>query len=251
MPEKEEKLYSYNVRREGGEDVLYINYMGASYVPNLADYPEVMSRTVDNLIENPSVSRIIFVQQKNYNYDFKETTILLEIAQLYIYLLKQEKILSQEKLVTLNEQSFSQRYNEVFSFLLLLRQDPISAYFELKKLIIQSKILLEKISPQYKNDQENYAHLLEKIFTLLENTKMIQIAIPYLDNYKKGDREIYNKILKPDIIPNFTFTRLISDLPDDVEILDQYQIGEEYDLSTVTIFEKKKQIETGLSFKSS
>ena len=47
MPEKEEKLYSYEVRREGGEDVLYINYLGAPYVPNLADYPEVMSRTVD------------------------------------------------------------------------------------------------------------------------------------------------------------------------------------------------------------
>src|SRR4030043_288915 len=114
-------LYSYEIQREGGEDVLYINYLGASYVPSLADYPEVMARTVDALAENPSVSRLIFVQQKNYNYDFKETVILQEISQLYTYLLKQEKILSQEKLG--NEQSFSQRYNEIFSFLLLLRQD--------------------------------------------------------------------------------------------------------------------------------
>ena len=33
-------------------------------------YPEIMERTVDMLIENPGVSRIVFVQQKNYNYDF-------------------------------------------------------------------------------------------------------------------------------------------------------------------------------------
>jgi flagellar protein FlaI len=241
MQERDEKLYSYEIRREGGEDVLYINYLGASYVPSLADYPEVMARTVDSLIENPGVSRIIFVQQKNYNYDFKETALLLEISQLYVHLLKQEKILSQEKLITSNEQFFSQRYNEVFSFLLLLRQDPISAYFELKKLIIQSKILSEKINLQYKNDQENYTHLLERTFSVMENTRMIQLALPYLDNYKKGDREIYNRILKPDIIPNFTFTRLIYDLPEDAEIIDQYEIGEDYDTSIVTILKRKDE----------
>src|SRR3989344_4961827 len=93
-------LYSYEVQREGGEDILYINYLGAPFVPSLADSPKIMERTIDVLIENPNVSRIVFVQQKNYNYDFKETSFLLEIAQIYVHLVKQEKILSQEKLVT-------------------------------------------------------------------------------------------------------------------------------------------------------
>src|SRR4030042_5090265 len=97
--EKEEALYSYEVKREGGEDVLYINYMGANYVPSLSEYPEVMERTIDALIENPNVSRIVFVQQKNYNYDFKETSMLLEIALVYVSFLKQEAILSQSRLV--------------------------------------------------------------------------------------------------------------------------------------------------------
>ena len=35
-------LYSYEVKREGGEDILYINYLGAPFVPSLAEYPEVM-----------------------------------------------------------------------------------------------------------------------------------------------------------------------------------------------------------------
>lgn len=238
---EEAKLYSYETRREGGEDVLYINYLGAPFVPNLADNVEVMSRTIDALIENPNVSRIVFAQQKNYNYNFHETTILLEIAQLYVYLLRQDKILSHEKLVISNESAFGRRYNELFSFLYLLRQDPISAYFEIKKLILQSRIFYDKIEDKLKNDQENYIHLLEKILSLIEKTKLIQEAIPYFENYKKGDREIYEKIFKPDVIPNFTFTRLVSSMPDDAEIIDQYEIGEDYDTSTVTILKRKDQ----------
>lgn len=240
MPEAE-KLYAYQVRREGGEDILYINYLGAPYVPSLADYPEVMSRTVDALIENPNVSRIILSQQKNYNYDFKETEALLEIAQLYVYLLKQEKILSQEKLVTSNSSVFSQRYNEIFAFLFLLRQDPVSAYFEIKKIIIQAKIFSEKLDARSRADYENYIRLLERILLLVENTKIIQQAVPYLENYRKGDRDIYNRILKPDVIPNFTFTRLVSDFPEGVEIMDQYEIGENHDVSTVTILKRKNE----------
>jgi archaeal flagellar protein FlaI len=241
MAEKEAELYSYNVRREGGEDILYINYIGAPYVPSIADFPEVMEKTTDALIENPNVSRIILSQQKNYNYDFKETGFLLEISQLYIYFMKQEKILSLDKLASSNREAFGQRYNEIFSFLFLLKKDPISAYFEIRKIILQSKILLEKIDVSQKSDQENYIRLLERIYSLLDDTKIIRAASPYFNNYTKGDREIYHHIFKPDVIPNFTFTRLIYDLPSDAEIMDQYQIGEDYDTSTVTILKRKDE----------
>lgn len=130
---KEDELYSYEVKREGGEDVLYINYMGAPYVPSLAEHPEVMERTIDSLIENPQVSRVVFVQQKNYNYDFKETGYLLEIAQFYVYLVKQEKILSQEKLITSNPDFFPRRYNEMFSFYIFLKKIHFQHIFNLER----------------------------------------------------------------------------------------------------------------------
>ena len=133
MPQQETKVYSYEVKREGGEDILYIDYLGAPYVPSIAESPDVMARTIDALTENPNVSRVIFVQQKNYNYDLEETSMLLEIAQLYTYFVKQEKVLSREKIGAI-EQFFPQRYNEVFSFLLLLKQDPLAAYAEMKKI---------------------------------------------------------------------------------------------------------------------
>jgi len=243
MPEQERKpLYSYEVKREGGEDILYINYLGAPFVPSLADSPKVMERTINALTENPNVSRVIFVQQKNYNYDFRETSFLLEITHLYTYLIKQEKILSREKLSAGHDQFFSKRYNSVFSFLNMLKKDPIAAYFELKKMIIQERIFLKKLEVSYKLDQENYIGLLEKILEMMQKTNLIQETIPYMDDYRKGDREIYNKLFKPDVIPNFTFTRLVSDLPEDSEIIDQYEISnDEYDVSLVTILKKKDE----------
>jgi archaeal flagellar protein FlaI len=238
--DKGEKLFSYETKKEAGEDVLYVNYLKAPYVPSLAEHPEVMERTIDSLIENPHVSRVVFVQQKNYNYNFKETSFLLEIAQFYIYLIKQEKILSQTKLVTSQENSFSKRYNEIFAFLFLLKRDPISSYFELKKLIIENKILFDKIPLNYQSDQRNYILLLEKIFNLFDKLNLIKELRLFLQSYKKGDREIYHNLFRPDVIPNFTFTRLVSSLPKDAEIIDQYEISNgEYDKSLVTILKEK------------
>jgi len=239
---QETPLYSSEVQREGGEDVLYINYLGAPYVPGLAESPEVMGRTIDALIENPNVTRIVFVQQKNYNYDFKETALLLEVAQLYIYFLKQEEILSQAKLITNQPQFFTQRYNSVFSFLFLLKQDPIASRSELVKLIIEARILLEKIGVDAQVDQRGYIHFLERLLSKLESTGLIQEALPHLETYQKGSRGIYSRIFQADIIPNFTFTRLVSDLPEDVEIIDQYEIsGDKDDKSFVTILKRKNE----------
>ena len=236
------KLYSYEVKREGGEDVIYINYLGAPFVPDLGNNPEVMERTIDALIENPNVSRIVFVQQKNYNYDNKETMLLLEVAQFYVYLLKQENVLTQEKLSASEHQTFSQRYNEVFSFLYLLKSDPVAAYFELKKILIEAKIYLDKLGEHHKNEQMNYISLLERMLALFEKTKIIHEIRPFLDNYQKGVREIYNHLFNPDVIPNFTFTRLVGDLPSDSEIIDQYEIfNNDYDSSVVTILRKKDE----------
>ncbi len=85
-------------------------------------------------------------------------------------------------------------------------------------------------------------NLLQKIFVLFEKTKFIEAAKPFLDSYQKGDREIYHKIFRPDVIPNFSFTRLVSDLPTDAEIIDQYKISNgDYDESLVTILKNPNE----------
>jgi type IV secretory pathway ATPase VirB11/archaellum biosynthesis ATPase len=232
----------YEVKREGLEDVLYINYSSMLYSPSIADSPDVMEQVVELLMENPNISRIILVQQKNYNYNFEETSYLIEIASLYTSFLRQEKILSREKLVFGQDKFFPKRYNEVFSFLYLLRRDPAFAFFELKKFIIESRILSEKLYGLEKRDQLNYTSLLERIYSLLISTKLMRKLASYLENYKKGDREIYSRIFSPNIIPNFTFTRLVGDFPENAEIIDQYDILlENYDVSNVSILRKQDE----------
>ncbi len=239
MPLEKTERKPYEIRREGGEDVLYVDFTKTPFVPSLVESEEIMEMVINLLIENPNVSRIVLSQQKNYNFDFEETSMLLEIAQLYVYLARQENILSRKKLITLDESSFPKRYNDLLSFLFLLKRDPISAYHELKKFIIEARIFLDKISTKQRTDQLDYINLLEKIFKLLSNTKLIRKASNFFDYYKKGDREIYDRLFKPDIIPNFTFTRLVFDLPEDCEIIDQYTIGEKEDKSPVFILKKK------------
>ncbi len=241
MFKKGTALYAYEVMREVGEDVMYINYLGSPLIPSLSDNAEVMARTIDALIESPNVSRIVFVQQRNYNYDFREVSLLLEIAQLYTYLVKQEKILGPERLVMQCQQCLGKRHNDMTYFLMLLKQDPISAYLEAKRFLREERNLLEKIPVECKVCQMNYIRLLEKISALMENLTLIKEASPFLDSHKIGGREIYQQFFRPDIIPNFTFTRLVASLPEDAEIIDEYTIGKGYDKSTVTILKKKNE----------
>ncbi len=233
-------LYAFEVQREAGQDVLYINYLGSPYVPNLADVPEIMARSVDLLIENPNISKMVFVQQRNYCYDFSSVSLLQEVAQLYLYLTKQEKILSPAKL-SLRGERVARRYDLISYIIGLLKRDPVACYVEIKRILREERIAFDRAPLESKTDQMNFIRLLEKILSLLEATRIIKQAIPYLDAYKLGDREIYVQFFRADAIPNFTFTRLVSALPEDAEIIDQYEIGGGHDTSQVTILRKENE----------
>ena len=137
-------LYSYEVVREIGENVMYINSLGARFVPSLIDSAEVMGKTIDNLKEDPNIARIVFVQQRNYSHDFSQVEMLVEIANLSDFLVKQEKIVSAEKLSHLGPS-----YHEAHAFLNsivneLLSTDPVKAYRELRGMLFGKRALLEK-----------------------------------------------------------------------------------------------------------
>ena len=232
-------LYAYEVSKESGSKVLYINYLGASFVPNVAENPEVMSRSIDLLINTPGISRLVFVQQRNYSYNSQETFILQEIANIYVHLTKQEKVLSPTKLSILNTEYVGKRYNDMGYLLMILKSDPIQCFMELKRFISREKINLKNFSESLKLDQRSYISVLEKFFELLKNSELIRKAEKYLEKYDYS-RNIYYNLFRPEIIPNFTFTRLVSTLPRDAEILDQYVIGEDFEKSTVTILKRER-----------
>ena len=231
-------LYNYEIQREAGEDVMYINYIGHSQVPSLADSGIVMAKTIDSLLESPRVSKIVFVQQRNYVHTFPQVSLLIEIANLYNYFVKQERILSPKKL--LNAPSCQRclgNYHGTLRYLLLglLKQDPIGCYVETKRIIREEKIKFRNLPKECLPCQENYVKVLTKFSEFLSKTKLVQESQSQLAGFHLGDRTLYNKFFRPDIVPNFTFTRLMSSIPPGSELLDEYTVEKGYDKSTVSI----------------
>ncbi len=222
-------LYSVELQRKEGESILYINYLGASFTPSISESAEVMSRTIDALIENSEVSRLIFVQQRNYNYPYEQVYLLGEIARLYTFLIQQEKILSPERLMLFMQLEFAPK--ELAYLISLLKQDPVSCYLELTKRIKSYKKDIQHPLPHL----NLYIRTLDRFKELLEKTKLISSLLDVIDTYSIGDRTIYDSLFRPNILPNFTFTRLVAQLPEKAELLSQYEISKDSEKVLVTI----------------
>jgi len=230
-------LYSREIERNQGEDVMYVNYLSAPFVPSIADNPAVMARTIDALAENQNISRVVFVQQRNFNYPFEQVSLLLEIAALYNFLVKQEAILSVEKLSLFG--NVPEMHAELTYLLTLLRQDPFLCYNELRKRVRTLKAHLEEGQVMNKSGLMNYIRLLEKFQGLLENSKLIKLVLSSAFDYT--GREVYKNIFRPDILPNFTFTRLVAQFPSSTELVDQYEVKSDMEAITVTILKKTEE----------
>jgi type IV secretory pathway ATPase VirB11/archaellum biosynthesis ATPase len=225
-------LHSYEVVRESGENVMYVNYLGDRIVPAVSDYAEVMGRTIDALKEESNISRVVFVQQRNYSYDFAAVKMLQGVASLSDFLVKQERIVSPEKLVSLGEE-----YYDAYAFLNrivneLLSTDPILAYREVRGMLFRLKA-------RNKGEKESeYIRLLTRIVGWFDDLEIVQKLRGFFDSYPAGDRAIYGEIFRADIMPNFTFTRMVAKIPADAEIVKQYRIASGSDESLVSIFRR-------------
>jgi hypothetical protein len=73
----------------------------------------------------------------------------------------------------------------------------------------------------------------------MEKTKLIHLLRDQVD-FASG-REVYESLFRPDILPNFTFTRLIAQLPENAELIDQYRIDAEEEDVTVTILKRPEE----------
>jgi len=226
-------LYSYEVVRESGENVMYVNYLGADVVPSLIDSGEVMARVVDNLAEESNISRVVFVQQRNYSHDFVQVKMLVEVASLRDFLVKQERIVSADKLGYLGEAYYEA--HAFFNYVIneVLPVDPVRAYRELRGELFRQRTRLNG-----DNDFAEYARLLEKVVGFFDNLELIRRVRDKFDSYVSGDRGIYNEVFRADIMPNFTFTRMVARVPGDAEIVKQYYIAKGEGKSSVTIFRR-------------
>jgi len=231
-----QKTYAYEIIKEAGENVLYVNYFGSISLPDLAKDAFTMEKTFDLLLENPNVTKIVFVQFKNYVYDLPQISLLLDFVNLYNYLINQLQIFSIKTLAPFTcKARVGQKQNAIrYLFLTLLKRDPIGCYVELKRIIREEKI--NKGKTGCSNICENhYIALLEKIKQLFEKTRIINAIKDKLEGYKVGSRKFYDDFFKPIILPNFVFTKLISSYPKEAEIIEEYEIGSMHDKAYVSI----------------
>ena len=230
-------LYASEIDRKQGEDVLYINYLTAPFVPSIADNTSDMARVIDLISENSSIARVILVQQRNYHYPAEQILLLSEIAALYSFLTKQEAVLSIQKLSVFG--NVGEVHQDISYLLVLLRQDPIGCYIELQRRVRQLRGQLEKGQVINVSGLVNYIRFLERFLGLVERTKLIQKTLPEIAGMLGSNREIYKSVFRPDILPNFTFTRLVAVIPSDAELINQYEISGSFEQATVTILKRK------------
>ena len=238
MFKKGAALYAVEVERKGGEDVLHVNYLQAPFVPSLAEHPEVMARTIDTLAEHPEVSKLVFVQQRTYHYSHEQVGMLAEIARLLNYLVKQENILSPGKLQLFG--NVPEVHADLTTLMTLLRQDPLACYEGTKQRLRQAREQLEAGAVVNISGLKAYVRLLEKIRGLLEETELIQMLSG--QKYTGMDRmKAYQIVFRPDVLPNFTFTRLVAGLPEDATLVSQYELVLDEEKIPVTILKQKDQ----------
>ncbi|MBR9676877.1 type II/IV secretion system ATPase subunit [Candidatus Woesearchaeota archaeon] len=224
----------YTIVREGEDNVLKANCEHCPFAPSLEDSPICMARTIDKLAESPNITKIVFSQKRDFEYDFAQTQLVVEIAKVYNQALK-EKILEYKRFAgdscaNYLEPKYAQLQNLVYN---MLKSDPIGAFVELKRFLRDENIAATKVLPGELVDcSKKFSALLIYLIDQLDKTKLITIAKPYLAGYHVGDREVYRNLFQPTIKPDFMFTKLMAQYPSNGQELEHYKLGE----TEVTIF---------------
>lgn len=232
------KPFTYDVVREGEDVILMIDLEQYPHVPSLEDDPVCMSRTVDILSEAGNVTKIVYMQKRNFEYDYEQTSTMQEIAKLYSQLTKRKDIfgysslLEDAKCTRWAGQWYANAQNIITD---MLKRDPIGAYVELKRMLRDERIRIDKsVDQNYIGCSRKYIAFLQYLLGLIEKTRMIEAVKQYLAGYKLNERSVYRRVFSPDIRPDFMFTKLMASFPPESEEIDSYEIDKD---TEVTIFE--------------
>jgi|TARA_Y100000034_G_scaffold117140_1_gene156293 type IV secretory pathway ATPase VirB11/archaellum biosynthesis ATPase len=226
----------YEIVEEGNQQILKVNYLGVSFQPSIEHSKLCMNDIVDKLIQVPSINRIVLSSDRNYMYDENQTQILREVANLYVYLTRQKKILSNLQGLSIDYLSRNPSKLATIQYIVsnLLKSDPIGAYVELRRIIREEKINIKKIKHPLEIKETNiYLKGLIDFLNLLDNLTIIKLTRESLDGYIVGERSIYSTIFKPIISPNFMLTRLMVQIPLEAHEEESYNPDEE---TNVTIY---------------
>ncbi len=231
----------YDLIREGEEITLRVDCEACPFFPSLEDEPRLMALTINALAEVGVVTQLVFVQKRDIEYDEAQVQLLSELAVIYKQLVGQKfayGMLSRPACARF----VNPRYTQIQEILYrTFKSDPIAAYVELKRLAREEKHQIEAgiVSQEGVECLQNYYRLLQDTINMLEQTKIIKIAEPFLPGFQPGDRTIYRRLFSPTIKPDFMFTKLMASFPPEGEELASYQIGD----TEITVFQLPETVQ--------
>ena len=224
-------LPEYKITAEGGEKVLSINFEGLPYTPSIEDDPFVMSQVFNILLESGKVTKIVFIQREEYEYDYSQTRLLLELVDVYNKLVKEANIIASCSIVP---DAACQRYVPGWQdflrdkILQKLKEDPIGTYVELVRRHREELIKIRNpTTADYAACAQSFVNSLGLAVGLLGNSTLIKNIEPRLAGFRPGDRTVYKEFFRPSVRPNFVYTKLVTTFPSGAEEIAAYKIAED------------------------
>ncbi len=222
----------FDINRAGEEITLRIDCEDCPFVPSIEDEPRMMGMVVDILCDVGTVTKIVLVQRRDYEYNFEQTRMLQEIARAY------KDIIRKRSAITLSRDPSCARFVEPKLVRLqniiyrMLKSDPVGAFVEANRFSRDEKNLSKTLGADALACLQPFFEFLNFLINTLASTRLIASVVEFLAGYKIGDRSVYKKVFSPVIKPDFMFAKLLSSYPPEGEEVDSYFVGE----TEVTIF---------------
>ena len=232
-----QNCFAYETYHEGENKILKISIEKCSFPPSV-EYSELcMAKIIDTLMTVNGITTIILSQLREYEYDYSQTKLLIELANFYRKINKEDRSHAQFVLNPLEERYVRGSYAEFTRIISKrLKEDPFGAYIALKRLERREKIKFDNIlEANQRLAQQHFVQMLEEVSKRMEALQMIVLLLPHSKEYELGQREIYSNIFHPTTRPDFMYTKLISEFPEG-ELLDSYSFGKESEECQVNIF---------------
>ncbi len=217
---------SYQPVKEGEEYVIRIDCEECAFFPSLEDNPDAMELAMRALIKEGEATRIVFVQKRDYEYDFEQTQMLLDVAKAYRQLDRQRQAV-QATTAPACQRHVQARHNVLQNIISrLLIRDPIGAYVQLTRIQEDENRLLKAgaVPADALKCLKDYYDFLRDSVDVLRKTSLVQKAESFLAGFVPGDRTVYRRLFLPAIRPDFMLAKLMAAYPIGADEIDSYSI---------------------------
>ncbi|MFH1199928.1 MAG: ATPase, T2SS/T4P/T4SS family [Candidatus Micrarchaeota archaeon] len=213
------------VKTQGGKRQLIINYKGAPYGADIAQYAPCMADVITKLRE-VDADEVVLSEYYERIYDREQTRLLKGIADL-VTKFESEAVWAPSNLSSgTDSRTIAPRHDAVMQFLSLLSSDFFKAYLFILQEIKAQEARAERGTDTEKTDLEVYLKTLEFLRGELERSEVIQRMKKYLIQLTgiPADRGIYHAFFESVIKPSFIGSRIFFTGIGSLQLADQYDV---------------------------